>query len=273
MRRTLVTGVGTIGFTLTELLMTLTIISLLASLLLPALGNARSSSRSIACTNNLKQLQLAYLSYAVDHNDSIPPNISRRVQFYQVNMPGSWVLGNTLVDRDTPNLSAGVLYPYVGSVSPYHCPADKSTILDGTSLRTRSYSIDLWLNADIENFTNADKVNQLAANRRKLSQFINPPAADTWVFIDEHPSTIDDGIFQIPTWDLDKPIDNAAWSSVRGDRHRNGANLSFADGHCDRYQWKCQRAFARPRDSWSPVLNADDLADLVRLDRGVPRDE
>jgi prepilin-type N-terminal cleavage/methylation domain-containing protein/prepilin-type processing-associated H-X9-DG protein len=263
----------TSAFTLIELLVVIAIVAILASLLLAAVSNTRSSARSASCLSNLKQLQLAYISYAHDHNDTIPPNISRRLQFYQVNMPGSWVLGNTLLDSTASNISSGVLYPYVSNASLYHCPADRSTIRASRSLRTRSYSINLWLNADIENFTNADQVNNSEANRRKLSQINNPGLAETWVLIDEHETSIDDGIFQIPSWNLDRPIDNAAWASLRGDRHRNGANLSFADGHCEYYHWRCQRGFPTFSQTWTPVINKDDLSDLVRLDRGVPRPE
>jgi prepilin-type N-terminal cleavage/methylation domain-containing protein/prepilin-type processing-associated H-X9-DG protein len=61
------------AFTLIELLVVIAIIGLLASLLLPALAKARESAQRIACVNNLRQLTVAALLYARDHDGHFPP--------------------------------------------------------------------------------------------------------------------------------------------------------------------------------------------------------
>jgi len=72
-------------FTLIELLVVVSIITILASLLLPALSQARAKAKSVKCLNQLKQMGLGFSSYADDMTE-YPTNYEDSTPFYS----GNW---------------------------------------------------------------------------------------------------------------------------------------------------------------------------------------
>ena len=183
------------AFTLIELLVVIAIIAILAALLLPALSKAKVKAQGIMCMSNGKQLGLAWLMYADDNNGVCCQNMEGG----DPNTP-SWVLGwENFIPDNTENtnlqmLTQGLLWPYSKSAGIYKCPADTYLALQGTQKLPRLRSLSM--NAYIQGNGYAGSGQTWYPNYRcynKLTDIVNPKPTDLFVFVDEHPDSINDG--------------------------------------------------------------------------------
>jgi prepilin-type N-terminal cleavage/methylation domain-containing protein len=80
------------GFTLVELLVVIAIIALLMAILLPALGKARLAAKKAVCLSDLKQLTLAWSTYASGNEDKmVSANVYPVVADSRAIPPADWV--------------------------------------------------------------------------------------------------------------------------------------------------------------------------------------
>ena len=264
------------GFTLIELLVVIAIIALLAGLLLPSLSRAKGKAQSIGCLSNLKQLQICVQLYAGDNHDFLPPNnaIDDISAGNPVDEGISWCAGNPRFDLTTTHIEKGLLFQYHRSVAIYHCPADRSTVeiaggAKTSQLRTRSYSMSQSINGVPEQVEG--QLDEPIPCFRRLGQISEPPPTALIVFLDVHQDQIGDSLFGIPTKGSSDYLSN--WDDLPANRHSQGCNLSFADGHAERWRWDIPKVVTiAPGETGQPVVEGE-RADYLRVESGVRQSE
>ena len=262
------------AFTLIELLVVIAIIAILAALLLPVLSRAKMTAQSIVCVNNLKQLQLCFHLYVADNDDAMPPNNfvfnMDTLQPFPGNEGPSWCTNVAPYDADPAGIEAGLLYQYNTSIGIYRCPADQSTIETPAGVRhpqprIRSYNMSQSING----ISYAGQISQGIPHYSKFTEIKNPTPAGLIVFIDVHEDEIIDDQFGIPVesdwWST------GYWWDLPANRHNQGCNFSFADGHVEHWKWKVPKVFTVSRGEEQAVA-PNEWDDYNRVEAGFLQD-
>lgn len=208
------------AFTLTELCVVLGCVTVLALLVLPALGGSKSNSQVFQCMENTRRLTLAWRMYAEENSDlmvyssdegtgtgpyqtTVPANKNRgdlyawtwsKMDFNGVN-PYNWDTNSDITLRP--------LWQYLKDATVYKCPADQSQVSHNgvPTPRIRSYSMNLFLGGYGGNASAS-----LGASWAKyfpwyfkLTELGNPwkspGPSQTFIFVDERSDSINWGSY------------------------------------------------------------------------------
>jgi len=223
------------GFTLVELLVVVTFVIVLTGMMLPTLAAPKTRSVAAGCLSNLRQLQNAWAMYLDDNNDVMLPNAPAGSVSSQVWCPS----GNEQWGGSPPNIDVNtnvalytntLIWPYINSnITILKCPADVLAASDGP--RLRSYSMNGQMGAF---YYTGEGINYNPGYLSYTygSDLTCPSPANAFIFLDEHPDSIQDGYLEIDS------APNGGFPDIPASYIEGGCGFSFADGHGEIHQWQ-----------------------------------
>lgn len=235
------------GFTLIELLVVIAIIAILASMLLPALSRAKTKAQGIQCMSNNKQLMTAVHLYTGDNQEAYPMNVQGDISKSgaRIGTTGNyypWIMG--WLDWGTSSHNTNRLYVSspeyavlakysAESYQIYRCPADHylTTAQRSKGWTERARSVSMNGAVGFGNKSATDDLLNCEKIFVKTTDVTDPAPVNLWVFVDEHPDSINDGCFF-------NAQNYNEWIDFPSNSHGNAGDFAFADGHAEIHKWK-----------------------------------
>jgi prepilin-type processing-associated H-X9-DG protein len=271
---------GVSGFALRELLAIVSVIALVGTLFSTWQGAFGRARDGIRCLTNGRQMMRAFALYAEDYAGLLPPNEDVLTQAH------NWIAVHASSLPDATNRTAmgnpriNLLAPYATAVSIWKCPADRTTVSVGVARAPTVRSVSMnnavgtvcpqfpashvgapvlpthgaWLDGN-HGHVRGSKFRTFG----RENEFVLP--AETFVFIDEHPPSLNDGVFGHPGYNpQNTTLSTIRWVDFPAEYHGRAAGVTFADGHAEMHRWtglQYGRSPTFPASSVLPQQRAD----------------
>lgn len=231
------------AFTLIELLVVIAIIAILAAMLLPALNRAKLKATGAVCLSNQKQHALAFVMFADDNADVMPPynDFDGRKMIgggywagpllggFPIPPAMSWAsLSVPQAEAAvTAGLAKGPLWNYMKAFGAYHCPGD---------LRSRQPTSTTWAWDSYwrANGMNGERIPGDPFYFEPLVKLTSVPGpAESIIFAEG----ADSRHYNVGTWWWDVMEEAPIRSDPVACFHGNISSFSMADGHAEMHRW------------------------------------